>query len=263
MNDAKRVEEKDFISGHTFYVEGCHCWLQRLSDSYGLILFLAGAGEISIGQEIHSATPGDLILMNPGFRHAFKMEPHGELLWFHFLPRPHAMEMLNWTEKIPGLSCVHLEDGDFASAQKELLEAHLLEKERLTGWHRLAVSLLEAALARGYRHVLNFKSEAEQWVQQAQKMLLNKDADIDSIALKCSQSRAAFYAKFKRFAGVSPRQYKESAVMRQAARLMESSSLSIAQIATQTGMPDPFYFSTRFRKYYGVSPREYRKRIQH
>ena len=36
--------------------------------------------------------------------------------------------------------------------------------------------------------------------------------------------------------------------------------LSIAEIADQVGIPDPYYFSTRFHKFSGTSPREYRKR---
>ena len=68
------------------------------------------------------------------------------------------------------------------------------------------------------------------------------------------------YAKFRRETGISPRQYREYALLRRAARLLECSGLPIAEIAEQIGIPDPYYFSTRFRKFFGLSPRGYRRR---
>lgn len=46
--------------------------------------------------------------------------------------------------------------------------------------------------------------------------------------------------------------------MARARRLLDTSGLTVAEIALQVGMDDPFYFSRQFRKVHGVSPTSYR-----
>jgi len=84
---------------------------------------------------------------------------------------------------------------------------------------------------------------------------------MDRIASRCNVSRAALYVKFKKITGISPRQYREYAILRRAARLLENLDLSVSEIARQVGMPDPYYFSTRFHKFSGFPPREYRQKM--
>ena len=137
-----------------------------------------------------------------------------------------------------------------------------IRKYHFTGWYMLAATLLETALARGYRHIMDSESKIDESIQTAQELLLKNRNSIDQIAQKCGMSRAALYSKFKQTTGCTPRQYREVAIMRQAVHLLENSTMSISQIAEQAGMHDALYFSTRFRKYYGMSPRQYRNRLQ-
>ena len=60
--------------------------------------------------------------------------------------------------------------------------------------------------------------------------------DMDRIASRCNVSRAALYVKFKKITGISPRQYREYAILRRAARLLENLDLSVSEIARQVGM---------------------------
>ena len=225
----KRVEEKDFISGHTVHINGHNIWTQRLTDSYGLLFIYSGSCNISIGQDTLNAKSGDLILMHPRFRHSFQTS-NAAMFWFHFVPRPHVMPLLDWPGKIPGLACIHLEETVSKSVKKELQEAHLLEKHHLTGWFMLACSLLETTLARGYNHLLSRKFEDIQHIQIVQKLLQKNKESIDKIAKKCGISRASLYTKFKQATGLSPQQYRESAILRHSMHLLEGTSMSIAQI---------------------------------
>ena len=47
--------------------------------------------------------------------------------------------------------------------------------------------------------------------------------------------------------------------MRQAARLLEYSTLGVAEIAAEVGFESAFYFSRQFRARFGVSPTSYRQ----
>lgn len=183
-------------------------------------------------------------------------------LWFHFLPRPHIVHALEWPEVIPGVGVAMLPPAELETVRKELEEAHKLECHRPDGWNALAYLLAESAVVRGSNRIMSEASEADSRIRLAQELLTETADGMDRIAARCGLSRAALYAKFRQETGVSPRQYRECAILRRAARLLECSGLSVAEIADQVGMPDPYYFSTRFRKFSGVSPREYRRRKQ-
>mgnify|MGYP001806481082 CR=1 FL=1 len=50
--------------------------------------------------------------------------------------------------------------------------------------------------------------------------------------------------------------------MREAARLLQTSSLPIGVIASRTGWADPKYFSRMFQRWFGMAPRQYRTVVQ-
>lgn len=169
---AKKIEEKDFISGLTVG-NGPRKWIQRLVDSYGLILMIRGECEILFECEAVCAESGDLLLLQPGFKHHFKMGENAELLWFHFLPRPHVMSTLDWPLEMAGLSRSRLEGDELEKASEALQEAHLLDEQHLPNWNTVAVLLLETTIARGHGRLLNYlPGKISQTIQVAQKLLL-------------------------------------------------------------------------------------------
>ena len=251
--------ELDFISGLREPGGSNKKWIQRLTDSYGLVLTLSGEGQVSFGEESLPLNAGDMILMHPGVQHRFQGVKNFAYLWFHFIPRSHISRALDWPEQIPGLGKVTFDKKEFRRIQEDLREAHSLEYERPAGWNDLAYLLLESAVVRGYNRILKERSPDDPQIRTARKLLTESGESIDRIAKRCGISRAAFYSKFKHETGISPRQYREYSMLRLAAHLLESTTLSIAEIADRSGIPDPYYFSTRFHKFFGASPREYRK----
>lgn len=53
-------------------------------------------------------------------------------------------------------------------------------------------------------------------------------------------------------------QYLENMRLKKARELLESSPLSISDIAMMVGYNDPNYFARSFKKVYDLTPREYR-----
>lgn len=261
MNSKNPNGESDFISGFRENA-GPSEWIQRLTGSYGLILSLQGEGTVSIGGDRLTLAAGSLALLKPVLKHRFHIRNTWTYLWFHFLPRPHIVHALEWPEVIPGVGVAMLPPAELETVRKELEEAHKLECHRPDGWNALAYLLAESAVVRGSNRIMSEASEADSRIRLAQELLTETADGMDRIAARCGLSRAALYAKFRQETGVSPRQYRECAILRRAARLLECSGLSVAEIADQVGMPDSYYFSTRFRKFSGVSPREYRRRKQ-
>jgi len=254
-------ERNDFTCGHRIGARRTLAWTQRITDRYGLVVTLAGSGSISLESCEIRVERGDLVLMKPGFQHRFQALDEWDFLWFHFLPRPHVMHALEWPECGPGLARVRFRDAEFDAVRDALTEAHLLEFRRPQNWNALACLLLETALVRGYNQGISEQSGVDAGVLQAQQLLLETGESVDRIAARCGLSRATLYAKFRKATGVSPRQYRERAMLCRAAQLLEQPEYSVAEIARLVGMPDPYYFSTRFHKEFGLPPREYRRRL--
>lgn len=254
------VSEDDLISGETISPPPTRPWFQRLTASWGLLFIRNGRGTLVCDELSLSAEQGMLILMTPGFRHQFLPEPGWELFWFHFLARPHVTEALQWPQEIPGAGAVHFSGEEETTIRETLSEVHQLELLRPPGWNPLAMLLLESVLVRGFNRIQTVRAEPDSSIRLAQELLLNSSDSVDRIAARCGLSRAALFAKFRKVTGISPRQYRECAMLRRAARLLEQSGLPISEVAEQSGMSDPYYFSTRFHKFFGISPREYRRR---
>jgi AraC family transcriptional regulator of arabinose operon len=67
---------------------------------------------------------------------------------------------------------------------------------------------------------------------------------------------------FKAQVGVSIMETLLGLRLRQAARLLEYTSLSVGEIAREVGFHSPFHFSRQFKVYYGCSPSGYRHQMQ-
>ena len=85
---------------------------------------------------------------------------------------------------------------------------------------------------------------------------------VRELAEYCQLSTDQFRRNFQRYTGIPPKQYIEDLKLRQAAQLLLTCDLSVAEIAARFGYQDPFHFSRRFKLRIGVSPVQYRKAYQ-
>jgi len=87
------------------------------------------------------------------------------------------------------------------------------------------------------------------------------DLRVSDIATTVQVERTYLYKLFMHYLGISPKDYLIQYRLNQATHLLRHSSLSIAQIANQTGFSDYSQFSKMFSKYRHVSPSEFRKQF--
>lgn len=255
-------QDADFFSGRTDVIENSsYQWRSHWLHDWSLIATLAGHGEIVLGERVFKSEPGELILIAPEHPHIFRTEPGWNLIWFHFLMRPHLTAEIHWPEEVPGLRRRRLTGADFRRVKAALLEALQLDHRRAPGWHGLAYTLLEETLMRGFAGSSQNRDDGREWLARAQRLLLQgqaKTISVDRIAALCCMSRTKFYTAFKEATGVSPRAWRESQQLLRAQFLLQNTSLPVAEIVRQLDIGDPFYFSTRFRRFCGQSPTEYR-----
>ncbi|MDQ0199127.1 AraC family transcriptional regulator [Neobacillus ginsengisoli] len=81
---------------------------------------------------------------------------------------------------------------------------------------------------------------------------------LEEIAHHCHLSRFHFSHLFKKEAGISVMDYLNKVKIDQAVFYLETTDLSIQEIANQVGFKDANYFSRLFKKYMQFTPTEYR-----
>lgn len=82
---------------------------------------------------------------------------------------------------------------------------------------------------------------------------------VDDLCALCHCSPSYLIRVFKRFSGRTISSYINDSRIAKAKRLLESTELSVTDIAYSCGFSDSNYFSNTFKKTLGLSPREYRK----
>jgi AraC-like DNA-binding protein len=82
--------------------------------------------------------------------------------------------------------------------------------------------------------------------------------DIDYLANIAGLSKSRFQIKFKEYTGYPPREYIMRKKVERARELLDSSDLTITEIAHMLCFSSSQYFSTVFKKYTNVTPAEYK-----
>ena len=83
---------------------------------------------------------------------------------------------------------------------------------------------------------------------------------IAEISRQIGYSESYFGYAFKKKYKMSVSQYVRELQLAKSKDLLESTSLSIAGVASYVGFDDSNYFSALFKKHFGLSPKEYRRR---
>jgi len=88
----------------------------------------------------------------------------------------------------------------------------------------------------------------------------NRDFDFNALAETLNPSPSRLRHLFKVETGMSFKKYLRLVRMIQARHLLESSLLSVNEIAERVGISDNSHFVRDFEKQYGLSPVKYRKK---
>lgn len=241
-------------------------WRPCGTGDWLLIYTVAGVGRFGSAAGSCDTRAGDAVLYAPGDPHDYSTSPaqdRWQLLWVHFVPKPHWRSWLRWPVTPQGLRLLRMPSGEirdhFAMAIRRMIR---VSRRELAGAQDLAANALEEALLWA-----NVVSSKDKWmamdarIRKAIDYLISHAREpfaLDSLARYCGLSVSRLALLFKKETGSSPQQFLERHRMQQAGQLLRLTSLSITEIAHDSGYGDPFYFSNRFRRFAGRSPSEYR-----
>ncbi len=88
---------------------------------------------------------------------------------------------------------------------------------------------------------------------------LSRPIGLNDFARVANYATNSFLRRFREATGGTPYQYLLHLRYAQAARLLESTDLSIKEICSSVGVADRFHFSRCFKQIYGNSPAAYRR----
>ncbi len=103
--------------------------------------------------------------------------------------------------------------------------------------------------------------EGDEFIDQLHRIIRsnipNTEFNVETIASEMGLSRSAFYKKTKSLTGFAPIDLIKEFRLSRAKELLETTNLSIAEVAFRSGFADSSYLGKCFKKRYGVSPREF------
>ncbi len=238
----------------------------RTFDQYAIVYLQEGTGTYQDGNGLHRAlTPGDLMIIFPGFPHTYNPTPGTEwvttYLCFHgpvfdlwqkqglLHPRQplfHLEPVHTWSQRLESILSAPRQTG-YAPPLQDLCRLQQLLAEIITGTGQRTV----------YQDDLRWTSRACTLIEAE----LGGPPDWEKIARPLGLSVEGFRKRFTRLSGQPPARYRMSRLIDRACELMQSRRMTDLQIAESLGFCDAYYFSRRFKEITGKSPRAFRKSL--
>lgn len=220
---------------------------------HGFLLVTRGKIDFSSEETHLVALPGDMIFLPKGSYYEAIVHPeYGEtkdyLINFETDPLPLA------APSTPAL-LFHAEHRGYLELFERAMEKRIKDQIGEFGMKGVFFNLLEELSKDGKNRSI---SQTDRQLKKAAEMLAeNGEQSIAEIAHSLGISESGFRSLFKKAYGVSPGQYRMNIRINQAKYFLESTAMSVNDIAEKLGFYDEAYFCKIFRKYAGVSPKKY------
>jgi AraC-like DNA-binding protein len=223
---------------------------------------VAGAGLLDHDGRRFTLAPGDTMVVTIPHAHRYFLPPGGDWTFFYLVVS--GQEALRLAGAVTAIAGPVLRPGSRAIDRLADCVRRLLDGE---------VDTPGEASALAYRALMALVDDVSAapdggpetrpaWLLRVTGHVEAHPGDrltVERLAGLAGLSRAHFVRQFTRLAGTSPADYVFRARMARAARLLQASQLSVAEIAHSLGFADPNYFAKAFRRAFEVSPTEFRQ----
>ena len=221
-------------------------------------------GCVRIGSREYSFSPGDITCIQSGTVYSFATETPGKHWCIHFdesdaegrhtLNLPSHLQLgansLFYREQLQLISRLvnnQLQRDDNDPMQ---LEARYRLKALLLALHTLSISQ-----PRGKRSRSHFSWDTLlEWIDEH----LGQPLSIPVLAEQANLAPGTLTKKFKQTYKTTLSQYLLHRRIDKAKSLLATTTLTIYEVGSNVGIPDPQYFNKQFRKVTGISPSNYR-----
>lgn len=236
--------------------EGC--------DNHIFMLCVEGKGSIVMNNKVRHISENQYVIIPKGLAHSYyanDTEPW-TIYWFHYNGDSASAYngMLSDAEGYGTMNTLCL-----AWFIKQFGKIYTLLEAGYTENHMAVVSNLLRLMMTGIKLPMIWDDSA---VANRNPMDTCIDYMLDHISDKLTLdhlsellhlSRSHLIDRFKEHTGYTPMDYFIHLRIQRSCHLLDTTGLSINEIACKVGYEDPFYYSRTFKKVMGKSPRAYRK----
>jgi AraC-like DNA-binding protein/uncharacterized RmlC-like cupin family protein len=250
-----------------FYAKARGHFMERRAgvDQSILIYCLKGQGWCEIGGTRHEIRAGDLLVIPSGVPHAYGADSRRPwtIYWAHVKGENHLLLLkeLGITQDKPVLWLG--EESGILALFEELLEVmeHGYAASRLLYASQILTHLLGLMIWVSHRSVRGNLNPTQKVAQSIAYMKQHLDQPIAaaSFVSMVNLSESHYRALFKRQTGYTPTDYFIRLRVHKACQLLDTTKLTVKEIARLTGYQDALYFSRAFKSVMELSPIQYRE----
>lgn len=242
--------------------EAGYTWGPGVRDHYLIHLVTSGCGSYQIGSDAFSVSAGDLFLAKPGqlITYTADTEDPWEYYWVGFNGAGAAalVQQLPFTEEAPLFRAAN------PATTRDILHNIYLSVGQEPYNQAAMTGHLYLFLSHLMQHTPPLVHRPPQpgssYVVAAIKFIqfnYSRDISINDIAAAVGVSRSHLYRVFVSHLGQSPVEYLTLFRISEACSLLETTNLTVAEVAYSVGFFDQFYFSRVFKRIKGVPPSQY------
>jgi AraC-like DNA-binding protein/quercetin dioxygenase-like cupin family protein len=247
-------------------------------DFVEVVLVTGGSGVHTAGGAETPVSAGDLIIIPKGLKHGYRSVKDFKIVNVIFdlsllsLPRAdlrhipgfHSLFLLphNNRAKKPRCEFTSLapEEAAFAAGLVRKMQNEL--KTRAPGFKAVCLgALLELTVFLSRREFRKTPADSTGGLDKVLAHMErghNKKLSVKELAAIAGRSERSFHRVFRTVTGQSPAECLLGIRLRRAKSLLLETSMSVTEIASETGFTDGAYFAKQFKRLFGVTPRESR-----
>jgi AraC family transcriptional regulator of arabinose operon len=252
-----------------FYPKADGHFIERTTgvDQSIFIYCIKGHGWCEMEGNHHELHPGEMLVIKPGTPHAYGADNNNPwtIYWTH-LKGDSNLLLLNELAITKAKPVVHLgEEPELLALFEELLDVmeHGYATSRLLYASQILTHLVGLMIWVSHRSSGGTLNAAQRVAQSIayMKQHLDQPASFSSFAAIANLSESHYRSLFKHETGYAPMDYFIRLRIHKACQLLDTTGLSVKEIARLTGYEDALYFSRAFKTVVELSPANYR--LQH
>lgn len=223
-----------------------------------VLLCIAGRGTVTIAGEVHPLTASTSIAIPAGAPHIYEASEDDPwtIWWLHVrgtdaaeltaqtLGRQSPVTRLRAMDRV-----VALFDELVTSLERRLSPPQLLIASGVA-WNLLTRIAADS--------ILPSEGSALERAMRYLEARVDGNIQVSELAALVDMSPSHLSALFRQATGSGPAAFHTSLRMSHARNLLDTTSLSVREIAAAVGYTDPLYFSRHFRRLHGLNPTAYR-----